>query len=123
MFVFLFTWNRAHRDLQLRTHSFPTRRSADPRRDQAQLDLDHTVVRAPFDGIATEVDRVQPGAYVTAGASTLAVVRSDRVWIEANMNETDLTHVTPGQPVTVSVDTYPAETWTDRKSTRLNSRH
>jgi membrane fusion protein (multidrug efflux system) len=80
-------------------------------RDQAQLDLDHTQVKAPFSGIAAKADAVLPGAMVTMGTPVLAVVRADKIWIDANLNETDLTHVVVGQPVTVSVDTYPGVTW------------
>jgi len=90
---------------------YPPYRQAQARRDQAQLDLDHTQVKAPFDGIAAKADAVLPGAYVTAGSPVLAVMRSDKVWIDANLNETDLTNVKVGQPVEVTVDTYPGVTW------------
>ena len=36
---------------------------------------------------------------------------SDHVWIEANPKETELTYVRPGQPATVTVDTYPDAEW------------
>jgi len=90
---------------------YPPYRQAVARRDQAQLDLDHTQVKAPFPGIAAKADAVLPGAYVTAGSPVLAIVRSDKVWIDANLNETDLTNVKTGQPVEVTVDTYPGVTW------------
>ena len=32
---------------------------------------------------------------------------SDRVWVEANFKETELTHMRPGQTATVEIDTYP----------------
>ena len=32
---------------------------------------------------------------------------TDRVWVEANFKETELTHMRPGQEATVEVDTYP----------------
>lgn len=93
---------------------YPPYRQAGARRDQAQLDLDHTQVKAPFPGIAAKADAVLPGAYVTAGSPVLAIVRSDKVWIDANLNETDLTNVKVGQPVEVTVDTYPGVTWDGR---------
>ncbi|MGL4961600.1 MAG: HlyD family efflux transporter periplasmic adaptor subunit, partial [Inquilinus sp.] len=68
-------------------------------------------VKAPFDGIAAKADAVLPGAMVAAGTPVLAVVRSDKLWIDANLNETDLTNVKVGQPVAVTVDTYPGVTW------------
>ncbi|MFE0755558.1 HlyD family secretion protein [Inquilinus sp. NPDC058860] len=93
---------------------YPPYRQAGARRDQAQLDLDHTQVKAPFPGIAAKADAVLPGAYVTAGSPVLALVRTDKVWIDANLNETDLTNVQVGQPVEVTVDTYPGTTWTGK---------
>ncbi|HZF28372.1 MAG TPA: HlyD family secretion protein [Gammaproteobacteria bacterium] len=78
-------------------------------RDTAVLDLEHTVVRAPFDGIASKVPQV--GNYVAPGTAVMSVVSSRETWIEANYKETDLTHVEVGQPVTVKIDTYPDREW------------
>ena len=85
--------------------------------NEAQRQLDHAVVRAPFDGIVAEVDSLQPGTLVisamSAFSSTSAVglVNTHDVWVEAHMKETDLTHMHQGQPVNVSIDTYPGHTW------------
>ena len=81
------------------------------KRDRAAHDLDSTVVRAPIDGMTARVPSLQPGEYLDAGQAAFALVASDHVWIEANPKETDLTWVQPGQPVTVSVDTYPGRQW------------
>jgi len=81
-------------------------------RDAAALDLERTVVRAPLDGIASKVPVV--GRYVTPGAAVMSVVASERVWIEANYKETELTYVCPGQPVEIRVDTYPDRLWHGR---------
>ncbi|HWE06212.1 MAG TPA: HlyD family secretion protein [Rhizomicrobium sp.] len=86
--------------------------------DEAQRQLDHTVVRAPFDGIVTEVDSLQPGTLVVSAlsafttTSAVGLVSTSNTWVEANMKETDLTHVHRGDPVDVTVDTYPGRTWT-----------
>jgi membrane fusion protein, multidrug efflux system len=86
--------------------------------DEAQRQLDHTVVRAPFDGVATQVATLQPGTYLVAQTAALTntgavgLVASSDLWIDANMKETDLTYMKPGDPVTVSVDTYPGHVWT-----------
>lgn len=101
-------------DETLPLEKYPPYAQAVADRDQAQLDLDHTQVKAPFDGIAAKADAVLPGAMVAAGTPVLAVVRSDKVWIDANLNETDLTDVKVGQPVAVTVDTYPDVTWAGR---------
>ena len=77
--------------------------------DQAKLDLAHTEIRASLPGTVGKVPK--PGQYVTAGTMVTALVASNNVWIEANFLETDLTHVHPGQPVSISVDTYPSVSW------------
>jgi membrane fusion protein (multidrug efflux system) len=85
--------------------------------DEAQRQLDHAVVRAPFDGVVTQVDTLQPGTYLVAQTAALTntgaigLVSTDRVWIDANMKETDLTYVKLGDHVDVSVDTYPGRVW------------
>jgi membrane fusion protein, multidrug efflux system len=81
--------------------------------DQAELNLGYTVVRAPENGIVTKVDQLQPGDWVqgvnTGAAPTTLfyLVSTDRVWVEANFKETELTHMQPGQQATVEIDTYP----------------
>jgi membrane fusion protein (multidrug efflux system) len=80
--------------------------------DEVQRELDHTVIYAPYDGVVTQVDTVQPGMYLAASTAAFGIVSSDRVWVEANPKETELTWVKPGDPVEVTVDTYPGRTWT-----------
>jgi membrane fusion protein (multidrug efflux system) len=85
--------------------------------NEAQRQLNHATVRAPFGGIVAEVDSLQPGTLVisamSAFSSTSAVglVATDDVWVESNMKETDLTHMHKGDPVSFTVDTYPGHTW------------
>jgi membrane fusion protein, multidrug efflux system len=80
--------------------------------DEAQRQLDHTVIRAPFAGIVTQVDSVQPGMYLAASTAAFGLISTDRVWVEANPKETELTHVKLGDSVEVTVDTYPGRKWT-----------
>jgi len=85
--------------------------------DEAQRQLDHTIVRAPFDGVVTQVNALQPGTYLVAQTAALtntgavALVSSSDLWIDANMKETDLTHVKLGDRVKITVDTYPGHKW------------
>jgi membrane fusion protein, multidrug efflux system len=81
-------------------------------RDEAARQLAHTVVRAPFAGIVTNVPSLQPGQYLAAAAVAFNIVSSDHVWVQASPKETELTYVKPQQKVTVDVDTYPGERWT-----------
>jgi len=78
---------------------------------EAQRQLDHTILRAPFDGIVTLVDSVQPGMYLAATTPAFGLISSDRVWIDTNPKESDITHVKLGNPATVTVDTYPGRRW------------
>jgi membrane fusion protein (multidrug efflux system) len=79
--------------------------------DEAQRQLVHTIVRAPFAGIVTNVPSIAPGKYLQASTTAFYLVATDHVWVNANPKETELTHVLPGQPVTVIVDTYPDLEW------------
>ncbi len=78
---------------------------------EAQRQLDHATVRAPMDGIVTGVSAAQPGLYLAASNAAFGLVSTDHVWVEANPKETELTYVKPGDPVDVTVDTYPGRTW------------
>jgi membrane fusion protein (multidrug efflux system) len=79
--------------------------------DEAQRQLDHTVIKAPFGGTVTNVPAIAPGKYLAASTTAFFVVDTDHVWIDASPKETELTHVRAGQPVTVTVDTYPDFEW------------
>ena len=79
--------------------------------DEAQRQLDHAVFYAPYSGVVTMVDSVQPGMFLVAGTAAFGIVSTEHVWVEANPKETELTWVKPGDPVSVSVDTYPGRTW------------
>ncbi|HVT50426.1 MAG TPA: HlyD family secretion protein [Dongiaceae bacterium] len=77
----------------------------------AQRDLNDTVVKAPFDGVATNVPALQVGQYLKAGQQAFSLVSTTDIWVEASPKETELTYVQPGQPVIVTVDTYPDVEW------------
>jgi membrane fusion protein, multidrug efflux system len=79
--------------------------------EEAQRQLDHTVVKAPFAGTVTSVPSIAPGKYLAASTTAFYLVDTDHLWISANPKETELTYVRPGQPVTVTVDTYPDAVW------------
>jgi membrane fusion protein (multidrug efflux system) len=79
----------------------------------ARLRLGYTRISAPFDGVVGE-RQVQPGDYVNIGSNLINVVPLPDVYVIANYKETQLTRVRPGQPVEVTVDSFPRE--------RLNGR-
>ena len=74
---------------------------------QAERNLDHTVMRAPMDGIATQVDQIQLGRFVVAGAPVFSVIDTAKPWVDANLKESDFTYVAVGQPVDIDVDAFP----------------
>ena len=80
--------------------------------DSAQRDLNDTVVRAPFDGVVTNVDSLQVGSYLRAAQQGFSLISDTDVWVEASPKETELTYVEPGQKAVVMVDTYPGTEWT-----------
>ena len=80
-------------------------------RDEAARQLAHTVVRAPFAGMVTDVPSIAPGKYLPASTTAFYLVATDHVWVDANPKETELTYVRSAQPLTVTVDTYPNAQW------------
>lgn len=97
-------------DVAIEQH--PRYKAAIADRDRAARDLRRTVVNAPTAGIVSQVDSLQPGAYLAAAQPAFVLVASDHVWVEANPKETDLTYVRPGQTATVGIDAYPGVEWT-----------
>ena len=82
-------------------------------REEAELSLEYATVRAPAGGILSRV-QLQPGEWVEEGRPAFRLIDTDELWIEANLKETQLTHVVPGQPVTFEIDAYPGVDWTGR---------
>jgi len=78
--------------------------------DRAELDLGHTVVKAPVDGVISQRN-VELGQVVQAGQPLLAVVDLDNVWVTANYKENQLENMRPGQKAVVSVDAYGGRTY------------
>jgi len=80
--------------------------AARAQRDQAALNLQRTVVRAPTSGRISQADRLQIGQMAIQGLPLVSIVVSDRAWITANFKETDLDHMRPGQFATIKLDAY-----------------
>ena len=114
----------ASAQLQFSSSSFPPRKpscSATPisarsisalclgqgRAGQAERNLDHTVMRAPMSGVATQVDQIQLGRFVVAGTPVFSIIDTAKPWVDANPKEFDFTYVAVGQPVSIDVDAFP----------------
>lgn len=71
----------------------------------AQLNLDHTVVKADQAGRVVSLTAAV-GQYAAAGTA-LTMFVPDQTWVTANFKETQLDHMRPGQPATIRIDAYP----------------
>jgi HlyD family secretion protein len=82
--------------------------------NSAEVNLNHTIIRAPIDGIVIS-RAVEPGQTVNAGMSapTLFVLAADltKMQVNANIDESDVGRMRPGQAVTFRVDAYPNESF------------
>ncbi len=98
-------------DIKIEDHPRYLEAAAAKRR--AVINFERTVVKAPFAGIAGNTPQV--GQQVIGNAAfvtpVMSIISDQGFWIEANFKETDLTHVKPGQPVSIHVDTYPDRVW------------
>ncbi len=83
--------------------------------NSAQVNLAHTVIAAPIDGIVIS-RAVELGQTVNAGMSapTLFILAADltKMQVNANIDEADVGRMRPGQVVTFRVDAYPTDTFT-----------
>jgi len=85
--------------------------------DEALRLLNRSIVRAPFSGIVTAVEQLQVGTYLVSQTAALTntgavgLVSDERLWIEANVKETDLTNIRADNPVEFTVDAYPGHVW------------
>ena len=88
--------------------------------DEAQRQLDHATVRAPFGGVVTAVESLQPGTFLVSQTAALTntgavgLVSTKELWVDANVKETDLTFAKSGDPVDLTVDAYPGQVWHGR---------
>jgi membrane fusion protein, multidrug efflux system len=76
--------------------------------EQAQRNLDRTVLRAPFDGVVANVAG-ERGDLVSPGKILAAVVPSDALYVEANFKETQLAEMASGAVAHVTFDILPGE--------------
>ena len=97
-------------DPKIETDKHPVVREKIAVRDRARLDLERTVIKAPVSGTAVNM-RLLPGEQVKVATPMFAIVSDQRIWVEANFKETELTHVRPGQTASIVLDIYPDTTF------------
>jgi membrane fusion protein (multidrug efflux system) len=74
--------------------------------DQAKLDLQHTHVTAPTQGVVANLS-LRPGDTVQPGVPLFSLISNQEYWADANFKETELERIRPGLPATITVDMYP----------------
>ena len=95
-------------EVQVEEHARFLRARAE--RDHAAIALADTLVEAPIDGVVSNM-KLQAGEYVEEGEAVFSIIEHGKVWVEANLKETQLTHVLEGQSAAVAVDAYPGVEW------------
>ena len=75
---------------ELPLEQFPAYMQAKAALDDAQRNLDLTTVRAPMNGVATQVEQIQLGRFVMAGAPVFSVIDISNPWVDANPKESPI---------------------------------
>ena len=81
--------------------------------DHQKLDFADRTIKSPIDGVVDKTF-VRIGEYVTPGQRLALVHDPSKIWIEANIKETEIRNLKPGQVVEVSVDAYPGREFRGR---------
>ena len=95
-------------DLPLDKH--PLYLKAKAVRDRAERDLGLTSVFSPSSGYLSNVN-LEPGEFVESGEPIFSLISATPPWIEANLKESQLTHIQVGQSATIEIDAYPDFEW------------
>jgi membrane fusion protein (multidrug efflux system) len=98
-------------DPKIEVKSHPRILEAKARLERVELHLKDTEIRAPVSGYITKHD-LQVGEYVVAGKPVFSVVGGEKIWVEANLKETELTYIRIRQSAEITVDAYPDMIWT-----------
>lgn len=81
--------------------------------EQAKLDLQRTTVRAPADGVVTNL-RLAPGQFANKGSPVLSFIATGPRWVTAAMRENQLGNIRPGVRARVTFDDHPGEVFSAR---------
>jgi len=81
--------------------------------DQAMVNLQRTTIRAPVDGLVTDV-RVERGNFAAAGAPQMTFIAINDIWVQADLTENNLGHIAAGNDVDIAFDALPGKVYTGR---------
>lgn len=76
----------------------------------ARLNLERTIVRAPEDGLVTDV-RVSNGNYANASSPQMTFIALNKIWVQADFTENNLGHIKSGNQVRILFDALPGKTF------------
>lgn len=79
--------------------------------DRQKYDIEERVVKSPVDGVVSDTF-VSVGEFIAPGQRIAMIHDPDKIWIQSNIRETDISRVKPGQSVRIEVDAYPDEVFT-----------
>jgi multidrug resistance efflux pump len=112
--------NRARSDLEAARQQLgprgadnPQIRAATADLEKAQVDLARSVLRAPTDGVVTNL-KLNVGQYVPAGSPVLTFIDARNVWIVAEIREKSLANIREGNRADVALAGSPGEIFPGR---------
>ncbi|WP_110650474.1 HlyD family secretion protein [Salinicola peritrichatus] len=77
---------------------------------QEQLRIADLEIKSPIDGVVNKT-LVDQGEYVSAGQPILMMHDPSKLWVEANIKETEIGELRVGQPVAITVDAFPDQSF------------
>lgn len=83
------------------------------RRERLRVELEQHVITSPIDGVIGRTF-ASPGERVEEGQRLMSMHDPQAIWVEANVRETEIGRIAPGQRVAVTVDAYPGEVFEGR---------
>ncbi|WP_110655349.1 HlyD family secretion protein [Salinicola halimionae] len=84
--------------------------SAEAKRDEEKLRIADLQVKSPMGGVIDKT-LIDQGEYVSAGQPILMMHDPSKLWVEANIKETDIGALRIGQSVAITVDAFPDQTF------------
>jgi len=72
----------------------------------AKLNIERSLVRAPDDGVVTNV-RLDVGNFAGSGQAQMTFITTDNLWVQADFTENNLGHIKPGDKVQMHFDVLP----------------
>jgi RND family efflux transporter MFP subunit len=101
----------AQQDLDTASRIFEVARSQyEAAKADAGVKRDYSVIRAPFSGIIAK-KFTEVGEMLLPGKQIVTLVDPDRIYVLATIDEVDVGRLAIGQPVTITVDAFPGETF------------